>query len=133
MYIRFEHFSFVYYVAIRSWMGNTFFDQISAYRIAYLYAQALYSGNKILWKFSIIYESAILGDLFFCYYHVDGHWSQNHYYKYMQNELREKRKRYMMGPNEYHHPKKENWKEKYACYIGRDSSSKLLKLTYIIN
>jgi hypothetical protein len=50
----------------------------------------------------------------------------------MQNKLREKRKCYMMGPNECHHPKKEKMQRK-ICVLYRGKSSKLLELMYIIS
>jgi hypothetical protein len=48
-----------------------------------------HSGNKILWKFSIIYESGILGVKVFLLSRDHGHWSKTYYYKYVQNELTE--------------------------------------------
>ena len=59
--------------------------------------QDQHSGNTILWKFSIIDENGILGGKVFPLLWDFGHWSQTHYYKYVENELNEKCKGHMMG------------------------------------
>ena len=73
-------------------MVNTFLIR-SLHAELYLYIRHHYSGNAILWKFSIIQESGILSVKVILLSRDYGHWSQAHVYKYIQNELIEKSKR----------------------------------------
>ena len=66
-------------------MGNTLFSKISTCRIVFVIIPDLYSDNKILWKFSIIYESGILGIKVLLSQDY-GYWSQTRYYKYTHHK-----------------------------------------------
>jgi hypothetical protein len=70
----------------------------------------LHSGNKVLWKFSIIYLSGILGGKGCLFSDDVSNGSETHYYKYVLSELTENGKSHM---KERQHPKKEHWR--YAC------------------
>ena len=75
--------------------------------------------NKILWKFSIIYENGILSVYVFQLLRDNGHWSQKYYNKYVQ-KTKEQCKRQKMGPKKRHHPKKGKftiWKVKGFFFV----------------
>lgn len=98
------------------WMGNTLSDHISVYIQNCIYIQDFYSGNKMIWKFSILYDSGIIDVYIFMLSWDYGHWGQTHYYKYIQNKLT---KKYIYGAKRTSPPKRGEFT------IGKENSSLL--------